>query len=394
METVGRKGTSYSEISVSSEGVVARKGSTLTSLELIDKEVVYGADLNQDGVIGPVPDVLAVIYGAAPPPPPASQPAPVSSTRSTDLNSVYHAGSIEYSDAYSPFDRSLDVYGIKLLAWPAVGGSQAVSDTFLEKTAHTVTLLLDPDSPGIELEAQSAMISGLQSGSSSGVLTGQRIGYIGPDNYSPSIVNDSAGRNYPGLDGLTETIQFTDYVWELDDKVADFSVDGAVTETLEHLLHTISQHGFPVVYPNQLNNSTPEGPLWDAMQEAITNGVFNDDQYKLMDDGSNYYDTLVMREYVYLLTYAEWDYITEFVDGGTLAPEWSDNSRTPEQVAINNPLGHALYTNYISKIISKPDESVLKEIFSPNAPSGYVSSDQLGYDSYFSNDTLSSTDYL
>ena len=169
---------------------------------------------------------------------------------------------------------------------------------------------------------------------------------------------------------------------------------------------------------NQLNNYTQEGPLWDAMQEAIVNGVFNDGQYKPMDDGSNDYHSLVMREYVYILTYAECDYITDFVDGGTLAPEWSDNSRTPAQVAVNNPLGHALYTDYISKIISKPSGSILNEIFSPNAPSGYIPSDQLvslsafaplekldnsdsfsgaaelEYDSGFSNDILLSSDYL
>ena len=59
-----------------------------------------------------------------------------------------------------------------------------------------------------------------------------------------------------------------------------------------------------------------------------------------MDDGSDDYHALVMREYVFLLTYAEWGYIEEFVDGGSLAPEWADNSRTPEELAINNPLGH------------------------------------------------------
>ena len=63
METVGKKGTSYSEISVSSDGVVAKKGSTLTSLQLIGEEVTYGADLNQDGEIGLLPSGARVDYG-------------------------------------------------------------------------------------------------------------------------------------------------------------------------------------------------------------------------------------------------------------------------------------------------------------------------------------------
>jgi hypothetical protein len=393
---------------VSLDGEVSKKGTKLKIEDLAELESTYNIDFDQDGVIG----VQVVV------PPPSSSTITTTTSESSEEINDYSAGSIVYSDDYAPFDRSLDVYGLKLLAWPAVGGSEAVSDTFLEKTAHTVTLLLDPDKAGIDLEAQNTMISGMQNGSSYGGPTGQRIGYISSDNYSPSIVNDSAGRNYSGLEEVQDTIRFTDYVWELDDTAADYSIDGAVTETLEHLLHTISQYGFPEAYPNQLNNYTQEGPLWDAMQEAIVNGVFNDGQYKPMDDGSNDYHSLVMREYVYILTYAEWDYITEFVDGGTLAPEWSDNSRTPEQVAVNNPLGHALYTDYISKIISKPSESVLKEIFSSEAPSGYIPSDQLvslsafaalekldnsdsflgaaelDYGSDFSNDIVLSSDYL
>ena len=39
LETVGKKGTSYSEIAVSSDGSVAKKGSALTSLQLIGEEV-------------------------------------------------------------------------------------------------------------------------------------------------------------------------------------------------------------------------------------------------------------------------------------------------------------------------------------------------------------------
>jgi hypothetical protein len=45
LETVGKKSTTYSEIAVSGDGVVAKKGATLTSLQVIGKEVSYGADL-------------------------------------------------------------------------------------------------------------------------------------------------------------------------------------------------------------------------------------------------------------------------------------------------------------------------------------------------------------
>ena len=62
--TVGKKGTSYSEISVSGDGVVAKKGSSLTSLQLIGEEVTYGSDLNQDGQIGLLPAGTRADYGS------------------------------------------------------------------------------------------------------------------------------------------------------------------------------------------------------------------------------------------------------------------------------------------------------------------------------------------
>ena len=55
LETVGKKGSTFSEITVTSDGVVAKKGSTLTSLQLIGEEVTYDAEFNQDGAIGLLP---------------------------------------------------------------------------------------------------------------------------------------------------------------------------------------------------------------------------------------------------------------------------------------------------------------------------------------------------
>jgi hypothetical protein len=63
LETVGKKGTTYSEISVSSAGSVAKKGAALTSLQLIGEEVTYGADLNGDGEVGLLPAGSRADYG-------------------------------------------------------------------------------------------------------------------------------------------------------------------------------------------------------------------------------------------------------------------------------------------------------------------------------------------
>ena len=54
-ETTGKKGSIYTEYTVSKTGEVEKKGTTLTSLELISEEVGYGTDLNNDGSIGLFP---------------------------------------------------------------------------------------------------------------------------------------------------------------------------------------------------------------------------------------------------------------------------------------------------------------------------------------------------
>ena len=51
-ETVGKKGSSYLEYSVSSDGVVSKKGTKLKEDDIAALEVSYNADLNQDQIIG------------------------------------------------------------------------------------------------------------------------------------------------------------------------------------------------------------------------------------------------------------------------------------------------------------------------------------------------------
>ena len=128
-----------------------------------------------------------------------------------------------------------------------------------------------------------------------------------------------------------------------------------------------------------------------AMQEAITNSVFDVSGYSALDDGSNEYFAAIAREYQYLLCYAMWEYYSVYVDGGSLSPEWNDNSRTQAGVLTNNPLGYALFNNFISKVISKPTEATLNVMFAVSGPSGYIpveNTNRILYTPFSSKDTL------
>ena len=76
----------------------------------------------------------------------------------------YVSGSIVTSDDYLPWDRYIDVNGLRILGVSEnTFGTHnvSVSDEFMEKIARTVQLLLDPDAPGIDSDAQIPAINGM-----------------------------------------------------------------------------------------------------------------------------------------------------------------------------------------------------------------------------------------
>ena len=109
-----------------------------------------------------------------------------------------------------------------------------------------------------------------------------------------------------------------------------------------------------------------------AMQEAITNSVFDVSSYSSQNDGSDEYYALIAREYQFLLCFAMWEYISVYISGGSLSPEWNDNSKTQAGVQTNNPLGYALFNNFISKVIAKPTQATLDTMFAVSGASGYI----------------------
>ena len=316
-------------------------------------------------------------------------------------NSVnYSSGSVTTISDRPPFTKELNVRGIKLLGHgPYDVTFQGISNTFLEKVARTTEMILNPSYAGIDKEKQSATIDGMADDTNKPVA--QRIGYINGDQYTRSILDDYVGDHYPGYNETAYSYRAVDYIWEYpDDNPTGSGVEnwngytpgGQITEVIEHILHTICQYGLPYAYPDELtitNGNT--GPVMEAMQEAITNNVFDVSSYAALNDGSNDYYALIAREYEYLLIFAMWEYITVYISGGSLSPEWNDNSRTQAGVQTNNPLGYALYNNFISKVISKPTQATLDTMFAIGGPSGYIpveNTNRIFYTPFNSKDTL------
>ena len=276
----------------------------------------------------------------------------------TGSTTLYAGGAIGTTTLYPPFTKALPINGMTLISLPALPNAIAVSDNFVETVARCVELILDPDATGIIYDKQATLLSGLAT-----KKTIQRIGYVGMPQYNPSLET-----YLPGWDNTNDNNSAVDFVWQLG---GGSTPADKITETLEHVLHTITTYGLPSAYPTIFNQSNSSGPVWLAMSEAINNNQFDTSAYTIqpgetVDD----FNALLMREYLYLLIYAEWNFIATYVSGGSLAPEWVPV--TSSDVATNNPLGHALYTNYISKVLAKPSTTILNSMFSIGGVSGYI----------------------
>jgi hypothetical protein len=189
----------------------------------------------------------------------------------------------------------------------------------------------------------------------------QRIGYEGMGAYFPPL------ESYAGWDQTNDDNANVDFIWELD----GVTPQDKITEVLEHALHTITTFGLPGAYPNVFNQTSPYGPTYNAMSEAINNGVFDTSGYTQQPGESNdEFNALLMREYLYLLIYSEWGFVAPYISGGSLSPEWTPITAT--DVEDQNPLGHSLYTTYIQTLLAKPNTDILDSMFATGGLSGYI----------------------
>ena len=279
------------------------------------------------------------------------------------MSSAYETSAVISTSDYGPYSNIVNVYGLKILGLYNVGGMPAVSNQFLEKTAQTFKLLLDPDAPGINKKSREKALEGL---TSYNVI--QRVGIKAYDAYTPSF--DSGGIS--GWDEVNDTHQATDFIWHLQSNNGTYSPSGdaQLTENIEHALHTLTQFALPAAFPDEMNVYSSNGratgisgDLYEAFQEAVENGVYDTSDYEGANDGSDGYMQMLLREYLYCLTYAEWGFTQKFTEDKTLAPEWSDAHLTPSAIERDNPLGHRIFENYLSKVISKPSIASLESIF-------------------------------
>jgi hypothetical protein len=295
----------------------------------------------------------------------------------TTVNYYSSGKMVENNNISAWFDRSLDVYSIRLYAAGAVGGQLAVPDEWIKKIAQTFKLLIDKNATGINADDQLNMLKVLKGeiGPHKNHITGQRIAYGGGDEYSPNPLTDEGRRGWLGLEALQDEVAMDDMIWYKNISSL-FTGDDDIAEVLEHTLHTLHVLGVRGAVSGSRDALNPElttSQLYLSMVEAVDNGVFGIHGY-----GGTYTNQeiipVLLTEYQYLLTFAMWGFGKEFWENSSLAPEWNDNSLNAQDVLKNNPLGYALFNKYYAPVISKPSITALRTMFQDNdgGVSGYV----------------------
>ena len=285
------------------------------------------------------------------------------------------------------FSREVTVNGVRIVAAGTVGSQTAVPDAFVEKVARMFELFTDVNGAGINETSQRTFIKTLSgdAGTYHAAVgpTLQRVARGAGADYTPNFLTDS-GIAFYNLSPLFDSHVANDMVWYLN-STGDAPGDGDndAQEVIEHVFHTLHMHGLDAValkmYP-YISADWATGPLYAAMEEAYDAGKWDSSGY-----GGNAWKTdgdafeVAAKEYLFLLNFGMFEY-SSLWDGGSLAPEWTDDMRTQSGIQTNNPLGYALHNTYIAPVISKPSLTTIRNIFQDGdvgdptiaGPSGYV----------------------
>jgi len=290
-----------------------------------------------------------------------------------DPNNMYNKGPLTSDNTNGAvFDRSIQVKGVKIVLAGAVGGATTVPDEWGNKVAQMYNWFLDPTAANVSPPIQEKFILTLRGDAEvswhQGKQTAQRVGYGGGASYTPNWLTDDGAAQYAGYVNFLDSHEMNDMVWYQNSSGTPGTGDIDAQEVIEHIFHTLHMHGLPAddlkMYAF-LAADWQSGELFAAMEEAFDASKWDPSGYQ---SPANAWKTdsdafeVAAKEYLYLLNFCMFDY-SSLWDGGSLAPEWTDDVRTPAQIESTLPLGYALFKKYIEPCIAKVSKRAIQSLF-------------------------------
>jgi len=321
---------------------------TLLSMALIacgvndDEDVQSSASLTEEKVleIPPTPTTVPLstptpVSPSVPTPTPTPTPAPALRVEEPLYTSNYDTQvdrKVISDSSYRDYIHYTDVETLRIFKLPDV------SDDFLLKVSEMIQLMF------LENEKTDNNLRNDFFNTLKDEYVFQRVGYMGPESYN-------LDSEYPTIDccpGKNYDNNHTDFIWETGDP------NSQLGEVIEHALHTITNVGFKLM-SEEWDYLNPDSKLRKAYQEAVEKDLFNEESYlDLKQRGDEDFRSITTQEFFFWVIITEWDlgYLWQI-------PHDEFSVSNKQDLIARLPLSHALYVDFVEKILNPPNNELL-----------------------------------
>ena len=248
----------------------------------------------------------------------------ISIPRDSIPTDLYSIGNIVLSDQFPPFNKSLDVCGIKLIA------RDNISNEFMINIAKTISEIFAINNNTDQL-LQRQVIENMY-----------RYKTIIPLFY---------GEDWAIASSEEQEWEQTNAANSMCDIIME-DIPNQVMEVVEHILHHVTDIGLHFTLSNDWGLD-PNSELYRVTNLAISSGNYNISQYSDISE-LDVRNRVILQEYAYWIIYTSWDLRKKY---GPAESEWSIMTR--EEFISKEPAAFELFQNTIPKILSCPSDSML-----------------------------------
>ena len=248
----------------------------------------------------------------------------ISIPRDSIPTDLYSIGNIVLSDQFPPFNKSLDVCGIKLIA------RDEISDEFMINIAKTISEMFAINNNTDQL-LQRQVIENMYKYKTTIPL------FYGED-WSIESSEEQEWEQTNAANSMCDII--------MED------IPNQVMEVVEHILHHITDIGLHFTLADNWGLD-PNSELYRVTNLAISSGNYNISQYSDISE-LDIRNRVILQEYAYWIIYTSWDLRKKY---GPAESEWSIMTR--EEFISKEPAAFELFQNTIPKILSCPSDSML-----------------------------------
>ena len=248
----------------------------------------------------------------------------ISIPRDSIPTDLYSIGNIVLSDQFPPFNKSLDVCGIKLIA------RDNISNEFMINIAKTISEIFAINN-NTDQSLQRQVIENMY-----------RYKTIIPLFY---------GEDWAIASSEEQEWEQTNAANSMCDIIME-DIPNQVMEVVEHILHHITDIGLHFTLADNWGLDA-NSELYRVTNLAISSGNYNISQYSDISE-LDVRNRVILQEYAYWIIYTSWDLRKKY---GPAESEWSIMTR--EEFMIKEPAAFELFQNTIPKILSCPSDSML-----------------------------------